>query len=155
VLKINNSPLYEQYKKNCNVRSNPSSYYAHKCFQFIYEGPRNKTKLLIILLFLQFFYNVCLILELFNPIIKAWLINEKLNDSWTTEEDLYLIESCVNESCNISNLQMPNRTLLSMIILLTVLKEKNGTIYVFLLQMPRSQKRKKCQEACLNKDENK
>jgi hypothetical protein len=52
---------------------------------------------------------------------------------WDPEQDLHFIEKCVDKACNISNLQMPNRTLLDMLIRLLVLKEMFGSKYADIL----------------------
>jgi hypothetical protein len=61
-------------------------------------------------------------------------LNEKRKSTWAPEEDLQLIEQCVNEFGNISNLQMSNRVLWVMIIRLIVLKESYGFEYKNILE---------------------
>jgi hypothetical protein len=79
-------------------------------------------------------HQISFLIKLFNPLIESWLLNEKTKSTWAPEEDLQLIEQCVNEFGNISNLQMPNRVLWVMIIRLIVLKESYGFEYKNILE---------------------
>ncbi len=61
-------------------------------------------------------------------LLIIWFLQVKLN-IWDAEEDLYLIEKCVDQECSILNLQMPNGTLLNMLMRLIVLIEYFGFKY--------------------------